>query len=190
MIKGSGQEKKKIMLGAVTALIILYADFSYILKIQLHSLRDISGKLHQAKSDLSQYSEDSPYYKSLEADSARLRDKYRDIEKYAFSDAGLSLLLDDISKKAFSLGVKIMQIRPQGIPARKENKDSKGVSSDFRQVGIVLELAGGYHTIGRFLSAIEANPLIEVSEVKINSQPQIAAAQKSLVTLKAYVQKK
>jgi Tfp pilus assembly protein PilO len=190
MPKELSQQQKKLILAAIIAFIVLYIDFAYILRMQIANFKGVSQKLKQIRTDLSRYSENSPYYKSLQVQSQRLRSKYRDIEEYVFSETGLPLLLDDISKKAFSFGVKIMQIKPQAVLPQKEKKTAKDINLGLQQANVLLELTGGYHQIGRFLGALEANPLIETSEVKINSQPGASAIQKAAITLKVYVQKK
>lgn len=190
MAKGLTEQQKKIVLLAIAAASVVYFDFRYVLKLQLHTLKSISGKLHQANVSLGQYNKNSTYYKNLQAEFDRLKNKHSSIEKYVFSQGDLPLLLDDISKNALTFGVKIMQIKPQDSSPGKEEKKGKDTDADFYPLVIALELTAGYHQLGKFLSALEASPLLEVSEVSINSESQEPAKQKAALTLTIYVQKK
>lgn len=191
MAKGITEQQKKLALAAIAACIILYVDFAYLLKLQLNGLRGISRRLRQAKDSLRQYDTSSSYYRDLEAQLSRLKDKFSDFEKYVYSEPDLPLLLDDIAKKANSLDVKIMQVSPQsGQPEKAKGADKAAAGSNFHPLLLEFELACGYHQLGKFISALESNPLIEVIRIKIASDSQEPTNQKAGLILKIYAQKK
>lgn len=190
MAKGITEQQKKIVLTAIVACIILYVDFAYVLRLQLNNLKSISGKLRQVKVSLNQYNKNSTYYKDLQEAFDRLKNKHRDIEKYVFSDTDLPLFLDDLSKRAYSFDVKIMQVKPQSGSSAKAKGADKALTSNFHPLLLEFDLACGYHQLGKFLSALEANPLVEVSQIKINSESRESTKQKVALTLKLYAQKK
>lgn len=189
MAKTITAKQKKIILIAVGAVTVLYIDFAYILKPQARNLQKVSLELRQARAGLNQYKKGASEIRALETSLDSLKAMYANSENKIFSESEVTALLDDISKKALDSGLKIMQIRPQGLSAdwEKEIIDSAGLR--LLPLALRLELSSGYHQLGRFLSALENNPLISVAELKLRPDSAEFTKQKVELTLKIYVSK-
>lgn len=186
------EKQKKIILLALAATTVLYIDLAYILKPQARNLQKLSLELRQARAGLKQYKKGASEIRALETALESMKARYADPENKIFSESEVTALLDDISKKALDSGLKIMQMRPQGVSAdwEKELIDSAGLPPEgglrLLPLAIRLELASGYHQLGMFLSALENNPLISVSELKLHPDSAEFARRKVELTLKIY----
>lgn len=182
--------QKKYVLAALLAAIAAYADFTYVLSPQWNNYKRINVRLHQTDVSLSQYDENSPYYKNLVLEYGRIKDKRSEVEENVYSDASVPLFLDGLSRLANSHEVKIMQVRPQIAPPDKAKGAEKAISPDFHPLFIEFDLSCSYHQLGKFLSVLERNPLVEAGRINIVPDAQDSLRQKASLTLKVYVQKK
>ena len=183
-------QQKRAILMALLVVIAAYADVTFILRVQWNSYQRVSAKLRQLNLSLSQYDKNSPYYKGLVLEYGRIKDKLVDIEKYVYSDAAVPLFLDGLSRLANSFDVKIMQVRPQAASADKAKDADRALNTNFYPLFFEFDLSCTYHQLGKFLNALERNPLVEASRIKISSEGQGSPRQKAALTLKVYVQKK
>lgn len=182
--------QKKSLLTALLAVIAVYADFTYVFRPQWNNYKRINTKLRQADVSLSQYDENSSYYKNLLLEYGRIKDRRAEIEENVYSDVSVPLFLDGLSRLANSHEVKIMQVRPQIAPADKAKGAEKALSPDFHPLFLEFDLSCSYHQLGKFLNALERNPLVEAGRINIVSDAQDPLRQKASLTLKVYVQKK
>lgn len=182
--------QKKYALTALLAAIAVYADFTYVLRPQWNNYKRINTKLRQADVSLSQYDENSPYYKNLVLEYGRIKDKRSEVEENVYSEVSVPLFLDGLSRLANSNEVKIMQVRPQIEPPDKARGAEKALSPDFHPLFLEFDLSCAYHQLGKFLNALERNPLVEASRINIVPDAQDSLRQKASLTLKVYVQKK
>ena len=192
------EKRKKAVLVALAALTVLYVDFMFILKPLGSKLKSVSSELRRARSSLLEYKKNFAQLKNLQLDFERMKTKNAYIERKIFSDSDLALFLDDISQKARSSGIKIMQIKPQSAAAAEKDimlsplaggTINENTGFNFYPITIKLELIAGYYQLGEFLNRIEDNPLIAVLDLKINPNSAEPARQKVNLTLKAYVKK-
>lgn len=190
MAKNFGEEQKKAALIIILAITFLSIDFSFILKPQIKSLNAIALKRHQSGVSFGQYKDNSPYVKNLRADFQNLKNKSEDIEKNIFSDSDMALLLDFLSQKALSCGIKIIQIKPQSLSGQKEEISGGGIGYAFFPLALKLQLNSGYHQLGVFLSQVEENPLISVEDLRISASTTELTKQITELTLTVYVTKK
>ncbi|TAN59982.1 hypothetical protein EPN16_06140 [bacterium] len=182
--------QKKYVLTALISAIAVYADFTYVLRAQWNNYKQMSAKLRQAEVSLSQYDENSAYYKNLVLEYGRIKDSRAEVEENVYSDASVPLFLDGLSRLANSYEVKIMQVRPQVAPSDKAKGAEKALSPDFHPLFLEFDLSCSYHQLGKFLNALERNPLVEANRINIAPDAQDPLRQKALLTLKVYVQKK
>lgn len=184
-------KQKKTVLGGAAVLALLLVNFGIILRWELNSLKTISQNLGKAKTNLSQYTKYSTNSKNLQADIDGLRSKYAGLQDLVFTEPDLPLLLDEIARKANSLAIKIMQIRPEGIEEKGKGKDKDAAaSSGFQPLAIKLELICGFHQLGALLGQIESNPLLALDGMRISRGLADTTRQKAEITLRAYVNKK
>lgn len=187
------EQQKNMILIAIVLLVVIYVDFSFILKFQFKSLKEGISRLKQVKSEMALYKKDSLKSQELANDLKLLEKKMANIETNIISDSDLPLFLDDISQKANFYGIKIMQIRPlRQIEDQKEKKVQGSPKSNLEFYGlpIKLELRSGYHQLGEFLSSLESNPFIWVTDLRIRYDDLEPRYHKVELDLKAYVAKK
>ncbi|MDO8748165.1 MAG: type 4a pilus biogenesis protein PilO [Candidatus Omnitrophota bacterium] len=190
MPKELSPKLKKNILIALGIALFLYIDCVFILGSQTKSLKSISAKLKTAKKDLAEYKGYGADTQGLQNDLEAIKEKSLIMENMVFGDANMSLLLDDISRKAHLCGVKILQINPQSQASLSKDKTEPSAEiSGFKLQPIELktELSSGYHQLGKFLSRLEENPLIAVSGLKIVRDNLDLAKQKTSLTLRVYV---
>ena len=193
MPKELSPKQKKNILIALSIVVFLYIDCAYILIPQIKNLKNISVKLRTAKKDLVDYGGYGADTQSLKNDLETIKKKNLIMEDMIFADADMPLLLDDISQKAAVCGVKILQINPQSqISQSKDKAEPSAEISGFKlqPVEIKIGLSSGYHQLGKFLSRVEENPLIAVSDLKMVRDNSDLAKQKTALTLRIYVRQK
>lgn len=193
MPKELSPKQKKNILIALSIVVFLYIDYAYILMPQIKSLKNISAKLKTAKKDLADYRGYGADTLGLQNDLEIIKKKNLIMEDMVFVDADMPLLLDDISRQAAFCGVKILQINPQSQSSQSKDKAEPPVEiSGFKlqPVEVKIELSSEYHQVGKFLSRVEENPLIAVSDLKMVRDNSDLAKQKTALTLRIYVKQK
>ena len=193
MPKELSLKQKKNILIALGIALFLYIDYAYILSPQTKSLKSISLKFKTAKKDLAEYEGYGADTRGLQNDLEAIKKKSLIMEDMVFADADMPLLLGDISRKADFCGVKILQINPQSQISHSKDKTEPPVEiSGFKlqPIEIKTELSSGYHQLGKFLSQLEENPLIAVSDLKMVRDNFDLAKQKTSLTLRVYVRQK
>ena len=193
MPKELSPKLKKNILIALGIALFLYIDCAFILGPQTKSLKSISAKLKTAKKDLADYEGYGADTQGLQNDLEAIKKKTLSMEDMVFAEADISLLLGDISRKADFCGVKILRINPQSqISGGKDKTEPVVEISGFKLQPIELktELSSGYHQLGKFLSQLEENPLIAVSDFKMVRDVLDLSKQKTSLTLRVYVRQK
>ena len=189
MAKELSEKKKRMILAGIICFTVLYVDLNYIIKGQTKNLREVTSKLNNVRSDVYQYKRHFSKLKNMQEELSALKEKNKGINSMVFSESDIASFLDDISQKASSQGIKIMNIQPQEKKSLAKNKDvSLKSDSGFYPLPFKLELNAGYHQLGGFISDIEANPFVTMSGLSISSSGNSVKHKVSL-TLNAYVKK-
>lgn len=201
MPKELNPKQKKNILIALGIAMFLYVDYAYILMPQITNLKNISAKLKTAKKYLADYAGYGTDTAGLQNDLEVIKKKNLIMEDMVFADADMLLLLDDTSRMAQSCGVKILQINPRSQISPSKDKVEPSASPrgepsaeitgfKLQPVEVKIELSSGYHQLGKFLSRLEENPLIAVSDLKVVRDNLDLAKQKTSLTLRVYVRQK
>lgn len=193
MPKELSPKLKKDILIALGIVLFLYIDCAFILGPQTKSLKSISAKLKTAKKDLAEYKGYGADTRGLQNDLEAIKKKSLIMEDMVFAEADISLLLGDISRKADFCAVKILRINPQSqISGGKDKIEPVVEISGFKLQPIELktELSSGYHQLGKFLSQLEENPLIAVSDFKMVRDNLDITKQKTSLTLRVHARQK
>lgn len=201
MPKELSQKQKKSILIALSVVVFLYIDFVYILDPQVKNLKSISRKLKTVRNDLADYKGYGLDAKTLQSDLEAIQQKSLAMDGMVFGEADMPLLLDDISRKANSCAVKILQINPQSQASAGTGKDNKKKTATpvpvveisgfkLQAAELKIELSSGYHQLGKFLGQLEENPLIAVSDLKMFRDNLDSAKQKASLILRVYVKQK
>ncbi|MDP2943653.1 MAG: type 4a pilus biogenesis protein PilO [Candidatus Omnitrophota bacterium] len=182
-------DKKKIIAGAIILLIILYIDFTFILKSQFNLWKAINPKIAQLKKDIKKLNDDLAILStSIKGKQETQETTQRTAEKI-IKEEKIPNLLEEISKIANKRDVKIMQIKPLSSPPTAKPELTTAATKLF-PVSIKLDLLGGYHQLGKFINDLEnASVFMEVENLRISSQTSSIITQQIELTLKTYVKK-
>lgn len=171
-------DNKKLALIFIVSLMVIYLDFSFLLKNQMASSNRLTKEITKISNDIKAL---NIGLKAMQAEGGK-KVKVKAKEKKILFEADLTSLLNDISKIGNFNNVRIVQIKP----ARELQK----TPAKFSPVLINMDLVGGYHNFGKFINSLENNEVfMSVESFKIEPQSKDPLRQKINVTIKTYVRK-
>lgn len=187
-LKSGVSEKNKLVLIGLVCILILYLDFSLIIKLQLKVIRNVSGKAARAHKDLSNFAKDTAYIEELKRSSRVQPKKEQALKvKKAMTEEELPLLLQDISDMANKSNVKIVKIQPSRDPKHKEELVG---GKKFSALTINLSLSCGYHSLGSFIGQLDDSTyFLAVEEIKIRQGSADYMLQNVNLGLRTYVKR-
>ena len=161
------KKNQKIILYAIIAISLLYADYSLLIKPTLTSIGKTGPMLAQTRRQLAAD-------KSLVANAASFKSQIQDIkEKMAYFDKRFSTkqeiseILSGLSGMAKDSQVKIVSIRPH--PAIDVQSAGTGVGV-YQKFPISIHATCGYHQLGTFLNRFAKEDIfMAVSDIKITA---------------------
>ncbi|MBL7070038.1 MAG: type 4a pilus biogenesis protein PilO [Candidatus Omnitrophica bacterium] len=157
-------DKQKIILIVVVTLVLAYLDFSFVIGMQSGSLKQLNQKISKVKSDIDNTKRELIRMQQLEG----APEKAKLVTKEFIAEEGIPMLLSEISNISNKDKIKITQIEPLKNPDRIP--DLPG-AANLLPVAIDLEITGGYHQLGAFLSDLENSAnFIAVNQISIISQ--------------------
>ncbi len=175
-------DKQKLIAVAVAFVVIVYVDFSFVLKAQVKSLTDIKVKAAKLQADILAVKRDMSAMQQNQAKATSSRQVKRIV-----SEGELLTLLQSVSEIAKNDAVRVSQINPQKSlrPPVKAGQQQ----APFIPVVIKLDLNCGYHSLGTFINDLENNEsAVSIEDVKI--APDFSGGgqrERVLLTLKTYV---
>lgn len=176
------RDRKKTILALIVVGIIIYSDFSFVLKTQVKAAADARSKIAKLKKDIETVNKDKVL---LQQDAQKDKEPPKPIKIY--SQGEIPLLLNEISVIANDNNIKVMEINPSRDTKGKD-KSSKG--EDFVALRIKLDLMGEYHNLGSFLNQLEnGGQPIFAEEIKISRNPEDYLKEEVSLILKTYVKK-
>ncbi len=179
---------KKIILIAIIVVLLLYLDFSFVLKPQINAVKKIGPLITKVKNDLNNINRDLTNMQNLKAKQAKTKSSTIKVKKIISEDQ-IAGLLESISEIGNRNNIRIMQIRPVKEIKTREATPVKE-TSNIKPLLINLDLVSSYHNFGAFLNEIEDAPeLMSAESIQIESDPQDYFKQKVSLVLKAYVEK-
>lgn len=151
-----------------TALLVVFAvDYALIMNFQLQFIGRSNEEIKTLSGDTARVQADKQRIDQMRKGLESSRTQLQAMNVKIRSMQEVPLILDDISRLANEVGIKIDQLIP-----RKEDQE-KLISSpegDFYALPIVISARGGYHPWGRFLSRLEAaNLYFSLSELRIDA---------------------
>lgn len=174
-------DNKKLILISLFFFIIVYADVTFFIKMQMDSIKNLKPQIVKFKHDIDTLN------KSLSAGN-NLNDKKNQVNiPSIISKDELSVLLEEISTLANNNEVTLMQIKAVKDP-KKNDKTSE--SEKFEPLYISLDVSGGYHDVGAFINDLEnAQYFIAVSDMDISHNERDPLRQSVNLLMKTYVKK-
>lgn len=183
-------DNKKLMLIAIVSVILLYVDFSFILKIQLSTLNKNSTEITKLNSDINNLTSDLKKMQDLKSKQGNSLQKAPAKAKRFLTENLVASFLQDISKLANNNDISILQIKPHRESQTNSPESKIKVIGNTAPLFVNLDLSCGYHQLGKFINDLEnLQTFVLVSDVKIASQNDNYLKQKVTLTLIVYVKK-
>jgi Tfp pilus assembly protein PilO len=175
-------DKQKLIAVAIAFAVIVYLDFSFILKAQVKSLTAVKTKVAKLQADLLAVKRDASAMQLSQSKQGSFLQK-----KNIVSEGELLSLLEKVSEIAKNNGVSVYQINPQ----KSSRPPAAGGAQQpiFISVFIKLDLTCGYHSLGAFINDLENNEYaVSTEDIKISPDRSSGGQrQKVTLTLKTYV---
>ena len=177
-------DQKSIAVILVVLILIVYLDYSFLMKGQMKAVSKVGPKVTKISKDLNELTKNLLSIQGLKDKEAMMAGSKI---KKVISQEQVPLLLEEISKVANEEGIKITQIKPSRDTAAKRDKSASG-GLDALQVS--LDLVCGYHNLGKFINDLENSQFfIQVQSVKITEKEKDSAIQSVGLVLRTYVKK-
>jgi Tfp pilus assembly protein PilO len=178
-------DDKKLLAIALFATLFLYVDISFIMKPQISGLKSSSAKAAKIKKDMDDFNRDYAAMSKMPAQQAGERVAAN--LKRVIDESDVASLMQGISDVANKFDIKINQIRPNRDTGAK---DKVSGADKVVPLNIELDMVCDYHSLGKFINALEYGPnFIAVQEIKISQQPADYFKQKVSLVLRTYVKK-
>ncbi|MFA5156024.1 MAG: type 4a pilus biogenesis protein PilO [Candidatus Omnitrophota bacterium] len=177
-------DSKKIILIALVAVFIIYADCAFLIKAQLGHLRNLRPKVAKLQKDIKAFNKsfsEMSRFKSEEGEPVVSG-------KQMIAESDLTDLLEYISDTGNSNNIRITQVKPvREVRAKEEKSPAAG---NFIPVYISLDILAGYHNLGTFINILEnGDKFIAVQDLRISRDKNDYMRQEVNLTLKTYVKK-
>lgn len=182
-------DNKKIIVILLAALIIIYLDFSFIIKMQLRGIREIRPKIKKMKADLGRLNKDLAVMQQLKEKQVENKEGAPLKAKKIITEESISSLLEYISNQANQNKIRIKQIKPSR-EAKVGSAAGSKEAEKFTPLLIALDLSCEYHNFGAFLNDLENAPdYLAVQDLRITRDTKNDFLQNVSLVLKTYVKK-
>ena len=183
-----GMDKQKVILALVVCLLLVYVDFTFVIRAQFRGIKTMGPKIAKLHKDIDTLNRELASLKTTAPAQAEMK-KREELarSKKLITEDEIPLLLEEISDISNTNGVKIVQMRPAKDPRAKEEL-VLGVR--VFPVTVALDLLCGYHTFGSFMAAVEnSTRFMAVQELKITNDPADYMNHRVSLVFKTYVRK-
>ena len=157
------QNKNKLIAVVAVISIILYLDFSFVLKFQMNALGKINPQVIRLKKGL----------QNLNSDLIAMQRHEQGLgvgaTKKLVAAGQVPWVIEEISHLANQQEVRISQIKPI-----RNLSDESSLAEEYSLIIIDLEATAGYHQLGRFLANLENHPIllgVEQLDIKQTKDP-------------------
>lgn len=179
-------DNKNTILIFVSFIIIIFADYSLFIKMQLNHIKTLKPKIEKLNKEINELDKSLTGAKGLNS----TQNQKDALNMQIISKGQLPLFLQKVSTIANSNNVKLMQIKSVNEKETKK-KDNKGPEADkFDSLYITLDLLGNYHDMGRFINGLEnADSFIALQDIDVKQNSSDSLQQSANLLLKTYVKK-
>ena len=179
-----GSDIQKLFLIILVSAAVIYADYAFIIKLQLGGIRSVKTKIIKLNQDITALDKDLAL---MQQSQSQMKQKTPLKPKIIISEDEMTGLLQGIYNLAHKNNVKIIQIRPLKDPQAKE--EAMGAQK-IMPMTIVMDLSCVYHSLGSFISDLEnAGQFLAVQDFKIVRSSGDYMRQNVTLNLKTYVKK-
>ena len=173
-------EKQKILVLAVGALIILIVYFQFLFRPRVKSLVLVSSQVTQTFKKLNQAKEDIANVPKFKRRIKELKGKISFYEKNIPAQKEIPVLLGELSRFAKDTKVKISAITPPG-------KTEKVSEEPYFEVPIHIKARAKYHNLGFFINKLEtADRFMKISDIKIQTNSATPGLHNIQLIISAY----
>lgn len=181
LLKKLQLDNQKIILICLLFVVIMYLDYSFLMKMQLDSIKAVKPKIAKLRVDIDAFN------KNL-AESKKGGERKNASYLRMLSTDQLPLLLEEISNMAKSNNVMLMQVKQVKETKKKEEKQAQ--PNNLTPLYVALDLSGSYHDLGKFINDLEnADKFIAVQDMNIKQQQADPSLQNVSMLIKTYVRK-
>lgn len=175
---------KKILLAVMVIILVVYVDFSYVLKLQLKAVKELSPKQKLIATQLNQLQKELAGIDELK-NRAAARKEGIPAAKRIIREEEMPTLLENIATFANRHNIKIIKI----VPVKEVAKDKKEKDLDKPAAYLInLDLIGSYHPFGKFINDLENfSQFLFVESLKMARDPGDYLHEKITLVLKTYV---
>jgi len=173
--------KQSLIVVAVISAMLIYLDFSFLLKAQVKAFSQANAKVTKLHSDIQAVKKNM-----VIIEQNALKEKTNLQVKKVATEGELLTLLEQISEIAKDNSISVSQINPQKVSLPASKTKAAQPQSSFIPVTIKLVMSCGYHKLGAFLNDLE-NCEYATSVEDISITPESAFTEKVQLTLKTYV---
>jgi hypothetical protein len=178
--------KQHKILIAIFFILIVYVDANYILKAQWSGLSRLSHKISKLKIELANLRRGLESMRLAKSQPAALAQKKALKSSRILPQSKVAELLQEISSVANKFNIQVIQLRPSR-PAQKDKIQAAG-KDKLSPLLINLDLVADYHSLGKFIQALEdSGVFMVVQELEISTQLPDYMKQKVTLVLKTYV---
>ena len=179
-------DNKTLMLITIISSLLLYVNFSFIIKAQLAGIKEKERLTAQLKRDVDTFYKNLALMKDSESKNKKAKPQDLIKRKSIIAESEVPSLLKQIADLADNNKVLLLQIRP----LRELSASGATPVEKVMPLLINLEAAGDYHKFGYFINSLENAPVfISVSEMKILPKEGDYLKQKISLVLRTYVKK-
>ena len=179
-----GSDIQKLVLIVLVGAAVIYADYAFIIKLQLRGIGNAKAKITKLNQDITALDKDLAL---MQQSQSQMKQKTPLKPKTIISEDEMTGLLQIIYNLANKNKVKIIQIRPLKDPQAKEEVMG---TQKIMPMAIAMDLSCVYHSLGSFISDLEnAEQFLAVQDLKIVRSPGDYMRQNVTLNLKTYVRK-
>ena len=181
---------KKALLAVITALVIVYLDCSFVIKLQIQNLNRVTPGIQKLKEDINALSAQLAKMRGEKTKLVQAKEQAFSKSKKFITEEEVPSLLEEISETAKENDIELIQMKPSREKAAGVSpKDAAALK--FTPFSISMSLSCGYHQLGRFLNSLEnKNIFIAVQDMDISSRQKDYFKHKVELTLRVYAEKK
>lgn len=185
----SSKQSKELILFIILSIIIVIVDFSFIMKMQWHSLLSLKPQLVEARKKIKEFSGEVYRSDTFKRRLDELEASVAVKKKGILEEESIPAIMNDISKMADAASLKIMQIKPQK-EVRSPEKFTVAKLKEYYSLPIYIIAQGPYHSLGKFLNSLESSQyFIKVLSLDIVPQAEATLGLDIKLSVSVYIVK-
>ncbi len=187
-----GADKKKLALGAIICVVVLYVDVAYLFGWQIRSIAGVNPKIASLKRDIVAFRKDFAAMQAARKVQAERNSEVMQRLGQLLTSDQVPALLESITKTANKYGMTITQVDASRDNSKEQAASKlKGAAGEqFVAYVVTMQLSGGYHQLGEMLAELDRGQAIMLlQQLRITPKENDFMRQNFNLVFKAYVKK-